>query len=159
VKGANGSKNRPHDAYPVWCRVPALYEPCSERVCVCRLEKCRRLKKMRHLIVSSRHFHGAGARMGPVISFPCRGTLLMRNSDPLGPCGRTMPRALWRPYSRTMLRAPWRARMGPVRERRERDNRLRALGDTRARNLLSRSCLSISLAGRAGRSNNFRGAD
>ena len=27
-KGASGSKNRPHDAYPVRCRVPGYYEPC-----------------------------------------------------------------------------------------------------------------------------------
>ena len=40
---ANGSKNRPHDAYPVRCRVPGYYKPCSERVRVCQLKKCRRL--------------------------------------------------------------------------------------------------------------------
>ena len=40
-KGANGSKNRPHDAYPVRCRVLAYYEPCSERVCICQLKKYR----------------------------------------------------------------------------------------------------------------------
>ena len=27
-----------------------------------------------------------------------RGTSLIRNSDPLGPYSRNMPRALWRPY-------------------------------------------------------------
>jgi hypothetical protein len=43
-KGANGSKNRPDDAYPVRCRVAGHYEPCSERVCVCQLKKCRLLK-------------------------------------------------------------------------------------------------------------------
>jgi len=43
-KGANGSKNRPPDAYPVRCRVPGYYEPCSERVRVCQLKKCRQLK-------------------------------------------------------------------------------------------------------------------
>jgi len=32
VKGANGSNNRPHDAYPFRCRVTGYYEPCSERV-------------------------------------------------------------------------------------------------------------------------------
>ena len=42
-KGANGSKNRPHDAYPVRCRVPGYYEPCSERARVWQLEKCRQL--------------------------------------------------------------------------------------------------------------------
>ena len=40
-KGANGSKNRPHDAYPVRCRVPGYYEPCSD---VCQLKKYRQLK-------------------------------------------------------------------------------------------------------------------
>ena len=40
-KGANGSKNRPHDAYPVRCRVPDYYEPCSERVRVYKFEKFR----------------------------------------------------------------------------------------------------------------------
>jgi len=44
-KGANGSKNRPHDAYPVRCRVPGYYEPCSERLRVCQLNKSRQLKK------------------------------------------------------------------------------------------------------------------
>ena len=29
-KGANGSKNRPHNAYPVRCRVFGHYEACSE---------------------------------------------------------------------------------------------------------------------------------
>ena len=43
-KGANGSKNRPHDAYPVRCRVPGYYEPCSERLRVCQIKKCRQLK-------------------------------------------------------------------------------------------------------------------
>ena len=38
-KGANGSKNQPHDACPVRCRVPGYYEPCSERVRVCLLKK------------------------------------------------------------------------------------------------------------------------
>ena len=45
-KGANGSKNRPHDAYPARCRVPGYYEPCSERLRVCQLNKSRQLKKM-----------------------------------------------------------------------------------------------------------------
>ena len=36
-KGANGSKNRPHDAFSARCRVPSDYEPCSERVLVCQL--------------------------------------------------------------------------------------------------------------------------
>ena len=44
-KGANASKNRPHDACPVRCRVPGSYEPCSERVCVCQLKKRHQLKK------------------------------------------------------------------------------------------------------------------
>ena len=39
--GVNGSKNRPHDAYPIRRRVPVYYEPCR----VCRLRKCRQLKK------------------------------------------------------------------------------------------------------------------
>jgi len=43
-KGANGSKNRPHDAYPVRCRVPGYYEPCIERVRVCQLKKWRQLE-------------------------------------------------------------------------------------------------------------------
>jgi len=43
-KGENGSKNRPHDAYPVQCRVPGYYEPCSERVRVFQLKKWRQLK-------------------------------------------------------------------------------------------------------------------
>jgi hypothetical protein len=37
--GANGSKNRPHDAYPVQCRVPDYYE----RVCVFELKKAGNL--------------------------------------------------------------------------------------------------------------------
>ena len=41
-KGANGSKNRPHDAYPV----PSYYESCSKRVRVCQPKKCRQLKKV-----------------------------------------------------------------------------------------------------------------
>ena len=48
-KGANGSKNRPHDAYPVRCRVPGYYEPCSERACVCQLKPCRQLRKSPHI--------------------------------------------------------------------------------------------------------------
>ena len=36
---ADGSKNRPHDAYPVRCRVLGYYEPCSERVRVCQLNR------------------------------------------------------------------------------------------------------------------------
>ena len=43
-KGANGSKNRPHNAYPVRCRVSAYYEPCRERARVCQLKKYRQLK-------------------------------------------------------------------------------------------------------------------
>ena len=43
-KGANGSKNRPHDAYPVRCRVSVFYEPCSERVRVFRIEKYRQIE-------------------------------------------------------------------------------------------------------------------
>ena len=31
-------------------------------------------------------------------SSTCRGTSLIRNSTPLGPCSRTMPRALWWPW-------------------------------------------------------------
>jgi len=38
-KAANGSKNRPHDAYPARCRVLGYYAPCSERVCGCQLKK------------------------------------------------------------------------------------------------------------------------
>ena len=30
-KRADGSNNRPHGAYPVQCRVPGYYEPCSEK--------------------------------------------------------------------------------------------------------------------------------
>ena len=45
-KGANGSKNRPNDAYPARSRVPGYYEPCSERVRVCQLEKCRQLQEL-----------------------------------------------------------------------------------------------------------------
>jgi len=33
-KGANGSKNRPHDEYPVRCRVPGYYEPATGSVFV-----------------------------------------------------------------------------------------------------------------------------
>ena len=44
-KGANGSKNGPHDAYPVRCHVPGYYEPCSERVRVCQLKTWRQLFK------------------------------------------------------------------------------------------------------------------
>jgi len=44
-KVANGCKNRPHDAYPVRCRVPGYYTSCSERVRVYRLKKCRQLAK------------------------------------------------------------------------------------------------------------------
>ena len=39
-KGANGSKNRQHDAYPV----PGYYERCSERVRICQLKKYRQPK-------------------------------------------------------------------------------------------------------------------
>ena len=42
-KGTNGSKNRPH-AYPVRCRVPSYYEPCSERVRVGQLKEWQQLK-------------------------------------------------------------------------------------------------------------------
>ena len=45
-KGADGSKNRPQDAYSVWCRVPVHYEPCSESVCVCQLKKYRQLNEI-----------------------------------------------------------------------------------------------------------------
>ena len=44
-KGANGLKKRPHDAYPVRCRVPGYYEPCSEMVRFCQIQKYRRLMK------------------------------------------------------------------------------------------------------------------
>ena len=43
--GANGSKNRPQNAYPIRCRVSGYYEPCSERVRVCQLKKWRQPKK------------------------------------------------------------------------------------------------------------------
>ena len=43
---SDGSKNRPHDAYPVRCRVPGYYEPCSEGLRVCQLNKSRQLKKL-----------------------------------------------------------------------------------------------------------------
>ena len=43
-KGANGSKNQPHDAYPARCRVPGHYQPSSERLRVGQLKKCRQLK-------------------------------------------------------------------------------------------------------------------
>ena len=33
----------------------------------------------------------------------CRGTSLMRNSDPLGPYCRTMPRALWWPWGGELI--------------------------------------------------------
>ena len=44
-KGANGSKNRLHDAYHVRCRVPDYYGPSSERVCDCQLEKYWQLEE------------------------------------------------------------------------------------------------------------------
>ena len=47
-KGANGSKNRPHDAHPVQCRVSGYYGPCNERVRVCQLKKCRQVKGLGH---------------------------------------------------------------------------------------------------------------
>ena len=40
-KGSNGSKNQPHDAHPVRCRVPVHYEQCSERFRVRQLKKRR----------------------------------------------------------------------------------------------------------------------
>ena len=43
---ANGSKNRPHDAYLDRCRVPAYYDPCSEKLRLCQLKNQRQLKKM-----------------------------------------------------------------------------------------------------------------
>ena len=43
---AGGFKNRPHDAYPVRCRVPDYYQPCSERIRVGQLEKSRQLKRL-----------------------------------------------------------------------------------------------------------------
>jgi hypothetical protein len=43
-KGANGPKNRSHDAYPVQCRDPNYYELRSERVRVCQLKKYRQLE-------------------------------------------------------------------------------------------------------------------
>ena len=43
-KGADGSKNRLHDACPVLCRVPGDYGPCSERVRVFHLKKAGNLK-------------------------------------------------------------------------------------------------------------------
>jgi len=46
ARGANGSKSRPHDPYPVRCRVHGYYETCSERVRVCQLKKWRQLKKL-----------------------------------------------------------------------------------------------------------------
>ena len=52
-KGANGSKTRPHDAYPVRCRVPVYYESCSEGVHVCQLKKCRQLKVASSLSISA----------------------------------------------------------------------------------------------------------
>ena len=42
---ANGCKNRPHDAYLVRCRVPAYYEPSSQRLRVCQLKTQGNLKK------------------------------------------------------------------------------------------------------------------
>jgi len=45
-KGANGSQNRPHDAYPDQCRAPGYYESCSERVRVCQLKKYQQLERL-----------------------------------------------------------------------------------------------------------------
>ena len=42
-KGANGAKNRPHDAHPIRCRVPGYYETCSEKIRVCQVTTCRQL--------------------------------------------------------------------------------------------------------------------
>ena len=42
---ANGSKNRPHDAYLVHCRVPAYYQPCSETPRLCQLKNSRQLSE------------------------------------------------------------------------------------------------------------------
>ena len=58
-EAANGSKNRPHDAYPVRCRVPGHYEACSERVWVCQLKKCRQRNQL------GRHLFDGGATQRP----------------------------------------------------------------------------------------------
>ena len=47
--GTNGSKKRPHDAYPVRCRVAGYYEPSIEGVRVCQLKKSRQLGKCTRL--------------------------------------------------------------------------------------------------------------
>ena len=46
-RGANGSKKRLHDAYPV----PGYYEQCSERFCVCQRQKCLQLE-MAHSVLA-----------------------------------------------------------------------------------------------------------
>ena len=45
VRLIEGLVFRMHDAYPVRCRVPSYYEPCSERVRVCLHKKFRQLEK------------------------------------------------------------------------------------------------------------------
>ena len=56
VPGYNSSKSRPYDAYPVRCRVPDYYAPCSGRVRVCQLKNCRQLKQMAGRMADSGEF-------------------------------------------------------------------------------------------------------